>query len=566
MTGRESEIHRVLKASTKAFAAIAGLSLAMNLLVMASPLYMMQIFDRVLSSRSLDTLVMLTLIVSLAFAVQSLVDAIRSLMLSRIGAWLEERMGPGVLGAAVRTTLRGGGGAAAQGMGDLATLRGFLTGQSILPLMDLPWAVLFLLALFALHPLLGAVGLVGGFLLFGLALVNDVVVRRPLSRAGVAASRASHGSGAALRNAEVIRAMGMLEGVVRLWRREALAAGAEQIAAGQRGAAVLAVSKFFRLAVQTAIMAVGAYLVIEHDLSPGAMFASSFLLGRALAPVENAIATWRSLVAARLAYRRLDKLLAAMPQAPRAMALPPPQGALRLERVSYVPPGAAAPTLSGVSLALQPGEMLGVIGPSAAGKSTLARLIAGAWAPSAGEVRLDGGSIGLWLDSGGSQHLGYLPQDIELFAGSVRDNIARLGDADPDAIVEAAKLAGLHETVMRLPRGYDTDIGEGGAHLSGGQRQRVGLARALFGAPRLIVLDEPDAHLDHAGDAALHDAIASAKRRGATVIVVAHRAAVLSLADKLLVLRDGMIERFGPRTEVMAALAPVAVVPQRRTA
>jgi PrtD family type I secretion system ABC transporter len=339
---------------------------------------------------------------------------------------------------------------------------------------------------------------------------------------------------------------------------------------------VLGLSKYARLMVQTLILATGAWLVIHQEASAGAMFASSFLLGRALAPVENAIGTWKTWVSARLAYRRLNELLRAAPPREEGMEMPRPQGELVVERVTYVPPGAEAPALRGVSLGLTPGQVVGIIGPSAAGKSTLARLIAGSWVPTAGNVRLDGADIQVWLDSGGAKHIGYLPQDIELFAGSVKDNIARLGEAEPAQVIEAATLVGLHETIMRLPRGYDSEIGEGGLKLSGGQRQRLGLARALFGRPRLVILDEPNASLDHEGEEALVRAIGHLKAQGTTVVVIAHRPSILGQADKLLVLRQGMVDAFGDRNEVIAKLNAAAsqqigaqrgpALPQKQTA
>jgi PrtD family type I secretion system ABC transporter len=553
-TQRESEIRRALKACTNSFLAIMAFSLCINVLTLVSPLYMMQLFDRVLASRSGDTLIMLTIITAAALLVLSLIDGIRAQILSRIGTWLDDRVGPLVLGGALQTALRTDGGRAAQGLRDLGTIRSFLTGPAITPLLDAPWAPLFLASLFLLHPVLGLVGLGGGALLVGLAIVNEMITKTPLRRASLAATRTHQRTEAALRNAEVIRAMGMQDGVVRNWQRDSDAAGAAQVQAANRGAKILAASKFLRLAVQTMIMGVGAWLVIKHDVSPGAMFASSFLLGRALAPVENAIGTWKSLVGARIAYRRLDAILVTTPAERPAMRLPTPAGEVEVDRVSYVPYGSDAPTLRNVSFALAPGEVLGIIGPSAAGKSTLARLLAGTWTPTTGHVRLDGGEIGLWHDAGASRHLGYLPQDIELFAGTVRDNIARLSQASDEDVIEAARLAGLHETIMRLPRGYDSEIGDDGLRLSGGQRQRVALARALFGKPRLVILDEPNSSLDHEGEEALVAAIAQVKAQGATVIVITHRPSILGLADKLLLLRNGAIEAFGDSREVIARL------------
>jgi ATP-binding cassette, subfamily C, type I secretion system permease/ATPase len=554
MNQHMNEVARALRACRGTFAVIMGFSLAINILQLASPLYMMQVFDRVLASRSGDTLIMLTLITVVAVAVMALIEAIRSQMLVRIGNWLDDRLGPTVFSGALKTALRSDPARAAQGLRDLATVRGFMTGPGVTPLLDAPWTPIFIVALFILHPVLGFVGLLGGAVLFGLALLNEFLTKRPLREAGLAASKSHQRAEAALRNAEVIRAMGMGDGVLRIWRRESTGTMEAQRAAGTRGVAVLALSRFSRLTVQTVILGAGAWLVIQHEASPGAMFASTFLLGRALAPVENAIGTWKSLVAARLARRRLAELVAAVPAEEVGMELPRPQGELLVERVVFVPQGGDEPTLRGVSFELAPGEVLGVIGPSAAGKSTLARLIAGTWTPTAGKVRLDGADIAVWHDSNGSHHVGYLPQDIELFAGTVRDNIARLGEANPSAIIEAAKLVGLHEAIMRLPRGYNSEIGDAGLKLSGGQRQRIALARAIFGKPRLVVLDEPNASLDHEGEEALHKAIAKLKELGTTIVMIAHRPSILGLADKLLVLRNGMVDAYGSRTEVIAKL------------
>ena len=555
---RETEIQAALRACRSTAAVLLVFSFALNLLVLVSPIYMMQVFDHVLGSRSIDTLVMLTLITGIAIAVLAVMDALRGQLLARVGMWLDERVGPAVLGGALHVALRHEPTKAGQSLRDLGAVKNFLSGPAIAPLLDAPWAPVFILALFALHPMLGVVGVIGGVILFGLALINEFATRKPLQSANVAVGRTHTRVESALRNAEVIRAMGMLDGVVHLWRRDSLDGRAATLAAGNRGAIVLGLSKYARLMVQILILATGAWLVIHQEASAGAMFASSFLLGRALAPVENAIGTWKTWVSARLAYRRLNELLRAAPARERGMELPRPQGELMIERVTYVPPGAEAPALRGVSCGLTPGQVLGIIGPSAAGKSTLARLIAGSWVPTAGNVRLDGADIQVWLDSGGAKHIGYLPQDIELFAGSVKDNIARLGDAEPAQVIEAASLVGLHETIMRLPRGYDSEIGEGGLKLSGGQRQRLGLARALFGRPRLVVLDEPNASLDHEGEEALVRAIAHLKAQGTTVVVIAHRPSILGQADKLLVLRQGMVDAFGDKNEVIAKLNAAA--------
>ena len=554
MNQHRNDVQKALHACRGAFGVIMAFSLAINLLTLASPLYMMQVFDRVLTSRSGDTLLMLTLITVLALAVLALIDAIRSQMLVRVGNWLDDRLGPTVFSGALKAALRADPGRAAQGLRDLATVRGFITGPGVTPLLDAPWAPIFIIALFLLHPLLGVIGLGGALLLISLALINEYITRQPLGEANKASSKTHQRAEAAMRNAEVIRAMGMAEGVLRLWRRENAGAREASRVAGTRGATVHAVSKFSRLFVQTGILGAGAWLVIQHEASPGAMFASMFLLGRALAPVETAIGTWKSLVAARLARRRLGELVDVLPDEEPGMELPRPAGELVVERLVFVPPGGDEPTLRGVSFELTPGEVLGIIGPSAAGKSTLARLIAGTWTPTAGKVRLDGADISVWHESRGSHHIGYLPQDIELFSGSVRDNIARLGEAGPAAVIEAAKLVGLHESIMRLPRGYNSEIGDAGIKISGGQRQRIALARAVFGRPRLVVLDEPNASLDHEGEEALHSALAALKEMGTTIVMIAHRPSVLGLADKLLVLRHGSVEAYGSRAEVIAKL------------
>lgn len=542
------------RACRTAIVIVAGFSFAVNLLALASPLYMMQLFDKVLTGRSGETLAWLTIVTAAATLVLCLIDGLRGQVLARIGTWLDDRLGPHVFGGALAVALKSDAAKGALAIADLGTVKGFMTGSAILPLFDAPWTPLFVLALFILHPLLGLVGLGGAAALFGFAVLNEFATRGPLRLANAATLRTRQRAEAALRNAEVIRAMGLSDGVVRLWRREMSETNEASRRAGVRGSMILGASRFLRLMLQVVILGVGAWLVLKDDVSPGAMFASSFLLARALAPVENAISTWKSLAAARFSYRRLKDLLADTSWAEKGMALPAPAGALLVDRVSFIPPGADEPTLRGVAFALEPGEVLGIVGPTAAGKSTLARLIAGTWRPTAGKVRLDNADIAVWHASGGSRHIGYLPQDIELFAGTVQGNIGRMGAAHPDDVIAAAKLVGLHDSIMSLPKGYDSEIGDGGAKLSGGQRQRIALARAVFGSPRLVILDEPNASLDQEGDAALHEAILALKRQGATVVIIAHRPSILGLADKLLVLRNGMVDIYGTRAEVIAKL------------
>jgi PrtD family type I secretion system ABC transporter len=551
----DADLRQAVRACRGAGFFLFAFSLGINILALASPIYMMQLYDRVVSSRSVDTLIMLTLMFALAIAALVVLDTLRGQVLARLGTWLDERLGPTVIVAGLRASLAtANAGRAGEALRDLATVRNFLSGPTTMPLMDAPWAPLFIGLLYILHPLLGTVGLASGFVLFALAVLNEAITKNPLQQASRATARTMRTVEAAFRNAEVVEAMGMRDGVLRLWQREAQSGKVAQEIAGNRAALVQGLSKYTRLMVQSAIMGAGAWLVIEDHASPGVMFGASFLIARALAPVENAIVTWKTFISARLAYRRLQQLLEAVPPSPRGMALPRPQGELTVERLVYAPPGSDTPILRGISFGIGPGEVLGLVGPSAAGKTTLARCITGTWRPNSGSVRLDGADIAVWHAAGGSDHLGYLPQDVELFAGTVRENIARLRDAEPEAVIRAATLAGLHGMIMRLPKGYDSDIGESGLKLSGGQRQRIGLARALFGEPRLVVLDEPNASLDAEGESALIEAIAQLKARGTTLIVIAHRPSILQHADKVLVLKDGMTAAFGSRDEVIAKL------------
>src|SRR5579864_2261823 len=554
----ETDLRKALHACRGAGLFLIAFSFAINLLALASPIYMMQLYDRVMSSRSVDTLVMLTIIFGLAIGALVVIEGLRSLALARLGMWLDDRLGPTVIMAGLRSTvLRGGAARAGEALRDLGTLRNFLSGPTTTPLMDAPWAPWYLGLLFVLHPLLGVIGLVSGLVLLALALINEGATKRLLQEANSSSAKGMRTLDSAFRNAEVIAAMDMQEGVLRIWREAGQPGKDAQRRAGHRAAVIQTLSKFTRLLVQSGIMGAGAWLVIENQASPGVLFGASFLIARALAPVDNAISTWRSVVSARLAYRNLQQLLERAPVMAKAMALPAPRGNIAVERLVYAPPGAETPTLRGISFSLRAGEVLGLVGPSAAGKTTLARCLTGAWAPASGHVRLDGADISARHAAGAGEHIGYLPQDVELFPGTIRDNIARLGDASPAQVIEAAKLVGLHETIMRLPNCYDTDIGESGVKLSGGQCQRLGLARALFGTPKLVVLDEPNSSLDSEGELALIEAIARLKARGATVVVIAHRPSILQHADKILMIRGGMVESFGPRSEIMPALTPV---------
>jgi PrtD family type I secretion system ABC transporter len=562
-TSDRDELKQAVLACLPQFGAAALFSFCINLLFLGSPLYMLQVYDRVLASGSRDTLVMLTVALVLALATMAALDAIRASVLVRCGVGFDARLSARLMTALIDRGARSGGARQAELLRDLDQVRQFLAGVAVLAIFDLPWMPIYVAVLCLLHPVLGLIALAGGLGLLVLAALNELVTGPPLRRANEAALRSYGVTDSALRNAEVIQAMGMQAGLLARWQRDRSDMLSSQAVANDRNATVSALTKFTRLLLQSLILGAGAWLALDRAVSPGVIFAGSLLMGRALAPIEQLVGAWKQLVGARQAYRRVRGLLIAEPERRIGMALPRPQGRLSVERLVYAPPGAERPLLKGISFELAAGQGLGLIGPTASGKSTLARLLVGAWQPTLGHVRLDGAEISDWNRADVGRQVGYLPQDIELFAGTVRDNIARFTDAAPADIVAAARQAGIHEMILRLPNGYETEIGEGGAALSGGQRQRIALARALLGGPRLLVLDEPNAYLDADGELALTRTLDELKAAGTTLVVIAHRPAVLATVDQLLVLRDGAVEMLGPRAEIVARLASHAVAADR---
>lgn len=549
-------LRAVVREGRVAILYIALFSLFINLLILTSPIYMMQVYDRVLASGKIETLVMLTLIAGIAVLVLGLLEMVRGKILARLAQWLERRLSPDLIGAGMRATMLGGA-ASAQALRDLGLVRNFLGGPGVNTVFDAPWTPIFLAVIWLMHPWLGILGVASATLLFVLAMLNEYVSRKPLKQAGVMSISNVQQADQAIRNADAFHAMGMLPGFLSGWMARNESILGLQLDAADRNAAIVGFSKFVRIFVQILILGLGAYLVIRGDLTAGGMIAASILLGRALAPVEQAIGAWKQMVAGRDAWERLQRLLTRFPPPPTSMPLPIPRGRLTCEQVIFVPRGRDKPVLSGVSFALEPGEALGIIGPSAAGKSTLCKILVGSWQPTRGHARLDGADLFAWPPEQLGPYVGYLPQDVELFGGTVRDNIARLSATpDPEAVIDAAMTAGVHEIILRLPSGYETEIGDGGSFLSGGQRQRIGLARALYRRPKLIVLDEPNASLDTEGEDSLMTAMARAKAWGASVVIVAHQPRILRPVDKLLLLRDGRSELFGPRDEVLAKLMP----------
>lgn len=500
------ELREAFAACRGGFFAVAVFSLFINLLMLVTPLYMLQLFDRVLGSRSTDTLMVLTLITVLALLTMAGLMIVRGRVLVWIGTWIDRRIGGSVLTAGIEATVHGGK-PSVQGLRDVSTVRSFLTGSGIFPLMDAPWTPIFIAFVFFLHPTLGWVALVGACVLFVLALVNELATRKLLARSSVAQIQSLQQAEAAARNADAVLAMGMAPNLIRRWQKQNIETTTLQARASNRSGTITSISKFGRLILQIAMLGTGALLVLEGEVTPGVMIAGSILMARALAPVEQAIGMWRSAVAAREAHKRVKQLLATLPEESASMPLPAPSGNISVEGLAYVHAGATDPVLRGISFELAAGEAMGLIGPSASGKTTLARLLVGNLTPRAGHARLDGMDMAEWDPIDRGQYVGYLPQDVELFSGTVRENIARMGEDDSVDIIEAAKMAGVHELIMRLPKGYETEIGEDGAALSGGERQRIALARALYGNCKFIVLDEPNASLDSEGEAALVDAL-----------------------------------------------------------
>jgi PrtD family type I secretion system ABC transporter len=564
-----ADLRSALGAVSSSFWMTGLFSAFMNVALLAAPLYMLQVYDRVLGSRSESTLIALTLLAAGMLAVMGILDWVRSRVLVRVGADLDGRVGDRVFSAVFAHTLRTPGGPRSQYLLDLDGVRQFLTGIGPFALFDAPWLPVYIFVVALLHPLLALVAGIGAVVLIVLALLNEWLTREPLERASQESIAASSFAESALRNVEVIEALGMMEGVRRRWSGGHGRALAQQALASDRAGTFAAASKTARMLLQIAILGTGAALAIQQIVTPGAMIAASILGARALAPVEQAIGNWRAFVLARASYHRLQALLEKHPQPEPRMQLPEPTGKLSVEHLVAGPPGAEKPVLRDVGFALEPGEALGVIGPTASGKSTLARNLVGVWRPVHGSVRLDGASLSDWNRSELGRHIGYLPQDVELFEGTVAENIARFEDGpDAEAIVRAARRAGAHEMILGLRAGYDTPIGVGGAHLSAGQRQRVGLARALYGDPKLVVLDEPNANLDVEGDQALNGAIADLKRSGASVVVIAHRPAAIASVDKILMLRGGVVSAYGPKDEIMTGPERVESgrdVPRRAT-
>ena len=540
-------------------------SSVINLLMLVPPLYMMQVYDRVLSSRSEATLVALTVLTLGAFVAVGLLEVTRSRILVRVSARLDTLLSPLIFDAVFRNHVRTMGGARTQPLNDVATVRQFAAGQGLFAFFDIPWAPIFLLLLFLLHPLLGLLSLGGGVILVILAFATERTTRTRLADATRNSVAAANFAETSLRNGDAMTAMGMLEAIKTRWMRRHNESLRLQSGASDWAGILTNTTKVVRIALQSLMLGAGALLAIEGKISPGLMIAASIIGAKSLAPVEALIGNWNQVVAAQLAWRRLRALLDTVADEPDRMALPTPKGQLSVSAIVVAPPGATAAVLKGVSFDLQPGEALGILGPSGSGKSTLARVITGVWPAASGTVRIDGAELSQWSRDALGPHMGYLPQDVDLFDGTVAENIARLGPVDPEAVVEAAQRAGIHDLILSLPQGYDTPIGESGNRLSGGQRQRVGIARALYGTPALCIFDEPNSNLDEAGEGHLIQALLHLRETKRTAIIIAHKPSILNHVDKIMILQAGQVAFLGPRAEAFARFARPVATPAQQT-
>lgn len=555
MVEPKSEILKALASCKSSFLAVGFFGFFINILLLAPSFYMLEVYDRVVSSRSVTTLVMLTILIIILMSTYGALEWVRSRIMIRVSAQLDLNLGSRVFEASFKQALYSSGArSSAQPISDLAGLRQFLTGSGLFAFFDVPWLPIYIGVMFFFHPWFGWLTLVGAIVAIALAFANEQATGKRLAEANREQVSVLNITSKGLRNAEVVESMGMQEHLRGRWRKHSFAVLALQGRASELGGTISNISRTWRLLLQSFVLGLGAYLVINSEITPGLMTAASLLVGRALAPVDQMIGNWKGFVAAREQYARLNEIFKNVPPIPERMSLPAPKGDLLVEQIVVTPPGAHGPVLKGISFRAPPGASVGVLGASAAGKSTLARALLGIWPAQSGKVRLDGADMFQLDRAAVGPHLGYLPQDIELFEGSIAENIARFGEVDAAKVVEAAQMAGVHDMILRLPQGYDTVIGAHGGVLSGGQRQRIGLARALYGDPKLVILDEPNSNLDDVGERALGEALIKLKQKGTTLFIITHRVSALAYVDNLLVLSEGQIVMSGARDQVLAQL------------
>ncbi|PIF04244.1 MAG: type I secretion system permease/ATPase [Arcobacter sp.] len=559
-----NELRGAILQSKATFIMVGFFSFFINLLMLVPPLYMLQLYDRVVTSRSEDTLIMLTLIVVVLFITMSLLEIVRSKILIRVGNKLDSILSQRVFDSLFELANKRPGKATSMPLSDLTQVRQFMTGNGVFAFFDAPWMPIYIAVLFFFHPLFGYFAIFAGIVLLCFTIINEYSTKEKLGEANSLSRQSSIFVDSNLRNAEVVNALGMRNCIRDKWEEKYYGFLNAQNDASNKAGVWANVSKTSRMLFQSLILGIGAYLAINMEVTPGMMIAGSIIMGRALAPLDLLTNSWKGFSSARNSYARLNELLNEFPKDKEYMRLPDPKGEILLEQVVVVPPNAKQPSLQGISMQIDKGDVVGIIGPSAAGKSSLARVILGLWPLSQGKVRLDKADIYQWDKQELGRFVGYLPQDIELFEGTISQNIARFNEIDSEKVVEAAQKAGVHEMILRLPEGYDTMIGAGGVSLSGGQRQRIGFARALYDNPVLIVLDEPNSNLDDKGELALIKAVGELKEQGTTVVIITHRPSILQITNKLAVIKQGILEIYGETEEVMAKIA-AANAPQAQT-
>ena len=550
-----SELKKSLLSAKKSFIMVGLFSMFINILMLVPPLYMLQLYDRVLGSRSQDTLIMLTLIVVVLFITMGLLEVVRSRVLVRVGNKLDSMLSQRIFDSLFELERKAPGRSSSMPLNDLTQVRQFMTGNGLFAFFDAPWMPIYIIVLFIFHPAFGFFAIFAAIVLVGITIANEYSTKDKLAEANNLSRASTIYVDSNIRNAEVVNAMGMRNNISKIWADKYYGfLNAQNIASDSAGV-WSNLSKSLRVMFQSLILGLGAYLAINMEVTPGMMIAASIIMGRALAPLDLIIGSWKGFSSARSSYERIEGLLNDFPKDKEYMQLPAPKGEITLENVVVIPPSGTVPSLKGISMRIEKGDVVGIIGPSAAGKSSLARVMLGLWPLTNGVARIDKADISQWNREDLGQYVGYLPQDIELFEGTVSQNIARFGEVEPEKVVEAATKAGVHEMILKLPEGYDTKIGPGGASLSGGQRQRIGLARALYNNPVFIVLDEPNSNLDDVGEAALVEAIKTLRAGGTTVVIITHRTNVLQATNKLALINNGVLELYGNTNDVLNAIA-----------
>lgn len=551
-----------------AFKVIFLFAFCVNILMLITPLYSLQVLDRVIGSGNLSTLLMLSLIIGTIYLAYSLLQVARSYTMIRIGEWLDNNVSPVLFAHSISSSAQRLGIGASQVQRDFQTVKTFLTSAGLNSILDAPWSIAYIAVIFFIHPYIGWITVVGGIIIVSLAFLNAIATNQTLSEANEYSIRSLNQAEIANRNAEVVEAMGMINNVIKNWQQFSSQALAKQSIASYRNGVISNFARFLRNVMQMAVTGVGAYVVVTSsgkDMTTGGMIASSIMVGRALAPFDNAIELWKSISSVSKSYKRLNESFKHSTVRDKSMPLMDIKGQLTVDNIYYALPNPPSKNplqmqsqspryvIKGVSFSIEAGEILAIIGPSAAGKSTLAKVITGVLPVMSGSVRLDGGDVYKWNREDFGKHVGYLPQGIELFSGSIKQNISRMADVELDGnmVQDAAILSGAHDMILKFSDGYETDIGTAGSNLSGGQRQRIGLARAFYGNPKLVILDEPNANLDEAGEQALSKALIEAKKRGISVVVISHRPSVLSVVDKIALIQDGTVAEFGSRDEVL---------------